>query len=68
MKLWFPKVDLGLMAMGVPKETFDKQMEESEDTVAPLAATMARIIDDRLLLTNEYPEEDDTPISPLAPP
>ncbi|CAD6270043.1 unnamed protein product [Miscanthus lutarioriparius] len=52
------------MATSVPKETSDKQMEEAEDAVAPLVAAAAGIIDNRLLLTNEYLEEDDFPTGP----
>ena len=37
-------------------------MEEAKDTVAPLVAMVAGIIDYRLLLMDEYPEEDNAPI------
>jgi hypothetical protein len=39
-------------------------MEEAEDTVAPLVIVVAGIVDDRLLLTDEYLEEDDAPVNP----
>ena len=51
------------VALGVPKETSDKELEEAEGMVAPLVAAAARIIDDRLLMIDEYPEEDDAPAS-----
>lgn len=68
MKIWLPKVDLGPVAMGVPKETSEKQMVEAKEAIAPLVATAASIIDDRLLLTNEYPEEDCAPVDPSVSP
>lgn len=68
MRLQLLEVDLGVVALGVPKETSDKALEEAEDTVAPLVSTMAGIVDDRLLLTDEYLDEDDAPVGPLASP
>lgn len=56
------------MALGVPKETSDKALEEAEDVVAPLVAAIAGIINDRLLLTDEYSDEDDAPIGPPTSP
>lgn len=51
-----------------PKETSDKALEEVEDVVAPMVAATVGIIDDRLLLTDEYLDKDDAPIGPLASP
>jgi hypothetical protein len=62
MKRWLPEVKLGPMASSVPKETSDKQMEEAKDMVASLVAVVTSIIDDRLLLMDEYLEEDDVPV------
>ncbi|CAD6333979.1 unnamed protein product [Miscanthus lutarioriparius] len=56
------------MALGVPKETSDKALEEAEDAVAPLVAAAVGIINDRLLLTDEYPDEDDVAVGPPASP
>ena len=67
MKLWLPMVDLGPMASGIPKEILDKQMEEAKDTVAPLVTVATSIVEDRLLLTDEYPEED-VAVDPLVSP
>ena len=44
--------------MGMPKETSNKELEEAKSTVAPLVTTAAGIVDDRLLLIDEYLEED----------
>ena len=43
------------MALGVPNKTSDKELEEAESAVVPLVATAAGIVDDKLLLINEYP-------------
>lgn len=56
------------MALGVPKETYDKELEEAEITVAPLVTTAVGIVDDRLLLIDKYPEEEDAPASPSVSP
>ena len=45
------------MALGVPKESFDKDLEEVEDAMAPLVDSAMNIIDDGLLLADEYLEE-----------
>jgi queuine/archaeosine tRNA-ribosyltransferase len=50
--------------MGVPKETSNKQMEEAKDVVAPLVAAAANIVNDRMLLMDEYLDEDDAPVDP----
>lgn len=67
-KLHPPQADLGAVALGVPKETFDKELEEAKSAVAPLVAATVGIVDDRLLLINEYPEEEDAPMDPLVSP
>lgn len=52
----------------MPKETFDKELKEAEGMVVPLVAGAAGIIDNRLLLVNEYPKEDDMPMGyPVSP-
>jgi hypothetical protein len=43
-------------------------MEEVEDMVAFLVSTGAGIIDDRLLLMDEYLEEKDVPVDPPVSP
>ena len=65
-KLQLPQVDLGEVALGMPKETSNKELEEAESAVAPLVAATASIIDDRLLLIDEYPKEEDVPAGPPA--
>jgi hypothetical protein len=54
----------------VPKETSDKELEEAKSAVAPLVAIPAGIVDDKLLLNDKYPEEDDAladpPVSPVT--
>ena len=64
-KLQLPLVDLGAMDLGVPKETSNKLLEEAKSTVVPLVAVVAGIINDRLLLIDEYLEEDDAPSNAL---
>ena len=62
------EVDLSIVALGMPKETSDKELEEAEGMVAPLVAAAAGIGDDMLLLVDEYLEEDDALIgSPASP-
>ena len=64
-KLQLPLVDLGAVDLGVPKETSNKLLEEAKSTVVPLVAVVAGIINDRLLLIDEYLEEDDAPSNAL---
>ena len=54
------------MALGVPKETSNKELEEVEGAVAPLVAATAGIVKDRLLLIGEYPKEENVPAGPSA--
>lgn len=68
VRLQLLEVDLGVVALGVPKETSDKVLEEAEDVVAPLVVATAGIVDDRLLLTNEYPDKDNATIGPPTSP
>lgn len=56
------------MALGVPKETFDKELEQVEGAMAPLVATTTGIINDRLILIDEYLEEEGAPAGPLVSP
>jgi hypothetical protein len=51
----------------VPKETSDKELEEAESAVAPLVAIAAGIVDDKLLLNDKYPEEDDALLTLRCP-
>jgi queuine/archaeosine tRNA-ribosyltransferase len=39
-------------------------MEEAKDVVAPLVAAAANIVNDRMLLMDEYLDEDDAPVDP----
>lgn len=52
----------------MPKETSDKELEEVENMVVPLVVAMAGIIDNKLLLIDEYQKVDDAltgpPVSP----
>lgn len=50
----------------MPKETSDKLLEEAKSMVVPLVAAMVGIINDRLLLIDEYLEEDDVPSNALV--
>jgi hypothetical protein len=68
VRLQLPQVDLGVVALSVPKETLDKGLEEAKDTVAPLVAIAMSIVDDRMLLFDEYPDEGDAPVGPQASP
>jgi hypothetical protein len=68
VRLQLPQVDLGDVALSVPKETSDKGLEEAKDTVASLVATGMSIVDDRMLLFDEYPDEGDVPVGPQASP
>jgi hypothetical protein len=52
----------------IPKETSNKQMKEVKDVVASLVAVGAGIIDDRLMLMDEYLEEEDVPVDPSVSP
>jgi hypothetical protein len=54
------------MALGMPKE--NKELEEAEGAVVHLVVAAASIIDDRLLLIDKYPEEDDAPADPPVSP
>lgn len=56
------------MALGVPKDTSNKALERAVDAVAPLVAAVTSIVDDALLLVNEYPDEVDGPAAPPASP
>ena len=56
------------MALGVHKETSDKELKEAKSSVAPLVAATVGIVDDRLLLINEYLEEEDALMDPPVSP
>ncbi|CAD6223576.1 unnamed protein product [Miscanthus lutarioriparius] len=66
--LQLPQADLGAVSLGMPKETSDKELEEARSAVVPLVAATAGIVDDKLLLFNEYPEEEDAPVDPPVSP
>ena len=67
-KLLLLEVDLITVALGMPKNTSNKEKKEAKGVVAPLVDVAAGIIDDRLLLVDEYPEGDDAPVgSPMSP-
>lgn len=59
---------MGTVALGIPKETSDKDLEEAEDTVMPLVDATTNIVDDGLLLVDEYPEETAALADPPASP
>lgn len=68
IKLWYPEVDLGPMARGMPKKISEKQLEEAKEAIAPLVDAAVGVVDDKLLLRDEYPEEDGAPVVSLASP
>lgn len=56
------------MALGVPEDTSDKALERAEDAVAPLVAAATNIMDDALLLVDDFPDEVEGPTAPPASP
>ena len=56
------------VALGVPNDTSEKFLERVEDAVAPLVATTANIIDDALLLVDNFPDEVEGPTDPPPSP
>lgn len=67
-RLQLPQVDLGAVALGVPKDTFDEALEEAEGAVAQLVTTITNIVDDESLMSDEYPDEEEAPADPPAYP
>lgn len=67
-KLQLPRVNLGAVALGIPKDTSDKALETAEDTVAPLVAAAMNIIDDASLLVDDFPDEVEGPAAPPSSP
>ncbi|CAD6214984.1 unnamed protein product [Miscanthus lutarioriparius] len=67
-RLWHPDIDLSLIMRGTPEKTLEKKLEETEEAVAPFVDTTARVVDNRLLLTDKYPDEDGAPAGPPVPP
>jgi hypothetical protein len=56
------------VALGIPEGTSNKALERAKDIMAPLVFAIVNIIDDALLLVDDYSEEVDGPAAPLASP
>lgn len=55
---------MGVVALGVPEDTFDKALERAKDAVASLVAAAVNIIDDASLLVDDYLDEVEGPAAP----
>lgn len=58
VRLQLPQVDLGRWRWKYPS-TSSMDLEDAEDTVAPLVFATADIVDERLLLNDDDPEDED---------
>lgn len=67
-RLQLPHVDLGAVVLGVLEDTSDSALEDAKDTVAPLVPAAVNVVDDGLLLDDEYPDEEEASTTPLASP
>ena len=57
-----------VVALGIPKDTSDRALEEAKDVVVPLVTLAMNIIDDGSLLDDEYSDEEGAPADPPASP
>jgi hypothetical protein len=56
------------VALGIPEDTSNKALERAEDVMAPLVATATNIVNDAMLLANDYLKEVDGPAAQPASP
>jgi hypothetical protein len=52
----------------MPEGISDEKLEEAEDAVAPLAVAAVGVVDDRVLLVDNLPDEGMAPIGMVVSP